>query len=176
MIPATLSSEYLQSIPVQKKKEQIKSIIDSFVGNLHHAASVGQTSFTFDPSHLIQAANTAANSYKMSLQQDLSGARLDASGDTVDMSGVRVDAALKQQQLGLMQKNVNFTSLPCSPLTVDDLISEFKLKFPNCRVSFKETWVDVNKTTKTLKSGIVIDWSVNTDVPKNADAPKNNAT
>jgi len=168
MIPATLSSEYLQYIPVQKKKEQIKSIIDSFVGNLHHAASVGQTSFTFDPSSIIQAANAAANSYKMTLQQDLSGA-------TVDMSGVRVDPAA-QQQLSLMEKNVNFTSLPCSALSVDDLISEFKLKFPNCRVSFKETWVDVNKTTKTLKSGIVIDWSVNTDVPKNADAPKNNAT
>jgi hypothetical protein len=175
MIPATLSSEYLQSIPAQRKKEQIKSIMDSFVGNLHHAASVGETSFTFDPSHLIQEANKAANSYKMNLNLDLSGARLDASGDTVDMSGVRIDAAWQKQQrqLGLMQKNVNFTSLPCSPLSVDDLISEFKVKFPSCRISFKETWVDVNKTTRTLKSGILIDWAPVKDTPQKKDAPVN---
>ena len=161
MIPATLSSEYLQSIPAQRKKEQIKSIMDSFVGNLHHAASVGETSFTFDPSHLIQEANKAANSYKMNLNLDLSGSSIDASGQVLDAGRQR-----QQMQLGLMQKNVNFTSLPCSPLSVDDLISEFKVKFPSCRISFKETWVDVNKTTRTLKSGILIDWApIKTDNP-----------
>lgn len=169
MIPVTLSSEYLQSIPAQRKKEQIKSIMDSFVGNLHHAASVGETSFTFDPSHLIQEANKAANSYKMNLNLDLSGSSLDASGQVLDAGRQR-----QQMQLGLMQKNVNFTSLPCSPLSVDDLISEFKVKFPSCRISFKETWVDVNKTTRTLKSGILIDWTpVKTDNPQKKDAPVN---
>ena len=169
MIPATLSSEYLQSIPAQRKKEQIKSIMDSFVGNLHHAASVGETSFTFDPSHLIQEANKAANSYKMNLNLDLSGSSIDASGQVLDAGRQR-----QQMQLGLMQKNVNFTSLPCSPLSVDDLISEFKVKFPSCRISFKETWVDVNKTTRTLKSGILIDWApIKTDNPQKKDAPVN---
>lgn len=169
MIPVTLSSEYLQSIPAQRKKEQIKSIIDSFVGNLHHAASVGQTSFTFDPSHLIQEANKAANSYKMNLNLDLSGSSLDASGQVLDAAWQK-----QQMQLGLMQKNVNFTSLPCSPLSVDDLISEFKVKFPSCQISFKETWVDVNKTTRTLKSGILIDWApIKTDNPQKKDAPVN---
>lgn len=169
MIPVTLSSEYLQSIPAQRKKEQIKSIMDSFVGNLHHAASVGETSFTFDPSHLIQEANKAANSYKMNLNLDLSGSSLDASGQVLDAAWQR-----QQMQLGLMQKNVNFTSLPCSPLSVDDLISEFKVKFPSCRISFKETWIDVNKTTRTLKSGILIDWApIKTDTPQKKDAPVN---
>lgn len=174
MIPVTLSSEYLQSIPAQRKKEQIKSIIDSFVGNLHHAASVGQTSFTFDPSHLIQEANKAANSYKMNLNLDLSGSSIDASGQVLDAAWQKQQMQKQQMQLGLMQKNVNFTSLPCSPLSVDDLISEFKVKFPSCRISFKETWVDVNKTTRTLKSGILIDWApVKTDTPQKKDAPVN---
>lgn len=173
MIPATLSSEYLQSIPAQRKKEQIKSIIDSFVGNLHHAASVGQTSFTFDPSHLIQEANNAANSYKMNLNLDLSGSSLDASGQVLDAAWQKQQMQRQQMQLGLMQKNVNFTSLPCSPLSVDDLISEFKLKFPSCQISFKETWVDVNKTTRTLKSGILIDWTPVKDTTQKKDAPVN---
>ncbi len=44
-------------------------------------------------------------------------------------------------------------------LTADDFVAAFQRKFPDCTVSYKETWVDVNATNRVLKRGIVIDWS-----------------
>ena len=44
-------------------------------------------------------------------------------------------------------------------ITIDDLISAFQRKFPDCDVSYKEVWIDVNSTTKSLRKGVVIDWS-----------------
>jgi alanine racemase len=44
-------------------------------------------------------------------------------------------------------------------LTADDLVAAFQRKFPDCTVSYQETWVDVNATNRVLKRGIVIDWS-----------------
>lgn len=51
----------------------------------------------------------------------------------------------------------------CNPpppvITNDDLVSAFQKKFPDCDVSYQETWVDVNPHNRVLKKGIVIDWS-----------------
>jgi hypothetical protein len=44
-------------------------------------------------------------------------------------------------------------------ITIDDLVSAFQKKFPDCNVSYKETWVDVDSKTMSLKKGIIIDWS-----------------
>lgn len=44
-------------------------------------------------------------------------------------------------------------------ITIDDLVSAFQRKFPDCDVSYKETWVDVDSKTMSLKKGIVVDWS-----------------
>ena len=44
-------------------------------------------------------------------------------------------------------------------ITIDDLISAFQRKFPDCDISYKEVWIDVNSTTKSLRKGVVIDWS-----------------
>ena len=44
-------------------------------------------------------------------------------------------------------------------LTIDDIVAAFQRKFPDCTVSYQETWVDVNATNRVLKRGIVIDWS-----------------
>ena len=51
--------------------------------------------------------------------------------------------------------------LPPPPPTItnEDLIAAFKLKFPDCDVSYEETWLEVNPTNRVLKKGIVIDWS-----------------
>jgi hypothetical protein len=51
--------------------------------------------------------------------------------------------------------------LPPSPPTIthEDLVEAFKLKFPDCHVSYEETWLEVNPTNRVLKKGIVIDWS-----------------
>lgn len=51
-------------------------------------------------------------------------------------------------------------SYPPPPVTTnDDLVSAFQKKFPDCDVSYQETWVDVNPHNRVLKKGIVIDWS-----------------
>ena len=51
-------------------------------------------------------------------------------------------------------------SSPVLPeITNGDLIAAFQRKFPDCDVSYQETWVDVTATNRVLKKGIVIDWS-----------------
>ena len=52
-----------------------------------------------------------------------------------------------------------YTQNPPPPLTTDDLIAAFQRKFPDCDVSYQETWVDLTATNRVLKKGIVIDWS-----------------
>lgn len=44
-------------------------------------------------------------------------------------------------------------------ITIDDLVSAFQKKFPECDVSYQETWVDIDSNTRSLKKGILIDWS-----------------
>lgn len=44
-------------------------------------------------------------------------------------------------------------------ITNDDLVSAFQKKFPECEVSYQETWVDINSTNRVLEMGIMIDWS-----------------
>jgi len=52
-----------------------------------------------------------------------------------------------------------YTQNPPPSLTYEDLIAGFQRKFPDCDVSYQETWVDVTTTNRVLKKGIVIDWS-----------------
>jgi hypothetical protein len=49
--------------------------------------------------------------------------------------------------------------MPALPITTDDLVAAFQLRFPDCLVSYKEAWVDSNANTKILTKGIMIDWS-----------------
>lgn len=44
-------------------------------------------------------------------------------------------------------------------ITNDDLVSAFQQKFPDCNISYQETWINVNSNNKVLKKGIMIDWS-----------------
>lgn len=43
--------------------------------------------------------------------------------------------------------------------TTDDMIEGFKLKFPDCRVEYVETWEETQPGVRTQKKGILIDWS-----------------
>jgi len=52
-----------------------------------------------------------------------------------------------------------YTQNPPPTFTHEDLVAAFKLKFPDCDVSYEETWLEVNPTNRVLKKGIVIDWS-----------------
>ena len=44
-------------------------------------------------------------------------------------------------------------------ITDEDLVAAFKRKYPDCAVSYEETWVDVTPQNRILKKGIRIDWS-----------------
>ena len=41
-------------------------------------------------------------------------------------------------------------------LTTEDYLAAFQRKFPNCSISYQETW---EPTTRIMKKGILIDWS-----------------
>lgn len=43
--------------------------------------------------------------------------------------------------------------------TYEELIVEIQKKFPDSKISYKETWVDTARDTRVLKKGILIDWS-----------------
>jgi disulfide oxidoreductase YuzD len=40
-----------------------------------------------------------------------------------------------------------------------ELIAAIEKKYPDCKVTYEEMWVDVGISNRTLKKGIVIDWS-----------------
>jgi hypothetical protein len=48
---------------------------------------------------------------------------------------------------------------PPPPLTDADLIAGFFTRFPGCNIYYDESWVETNSSTRTLKKGIMIDWS-----------------
>ena len=43
--------------------------------------------------------------------------------------------------------------------TRDEFITAIETRYPDCKVSYQETWVDVGINNRTFKKGIVIDWS-----------------
>jgi hypothetical protein len=59
---------------------------------------------------------------------------------------------------GVMRSTASMSS---PVLTIDDLITGFQRKFPDCKVTYEEFWVEINSHTgaRILKKGILIDWS-----------------
>lgn len=51
------------------------------------------------------------------------------------------------------------TCPPAPEVTDAELIAGLFTRFPGCNIYYEETWTDVNPTNRTLKKGIVIDWS-----------------
>jgi len=51
--------------------------------------------------------------------------------------------------------------LSSSPLSMsnDELVAELQTKFPGCKVTYGEVWVNNYANNRTLKTGITIDWS-----------------
>jgi hypothetical protein len=47
-----------------------------------------------------------------------------------------------------------YVPAPTPHATMDDFVAAFKLKFPDCDISYQEVWVALD-----LKKGILIDWS-----------------
>lgn len=48
---------------------------------------------------------------------------------------------------------------PALTITIDDYIQAFKQIFPECMIEYREVWVELSSTSRTLKKGIVVDWS-----------------
>jgi hypothetical protein len=103
------SREYLQSIPQQRKQEEIDRIVNNFKIQIFTAAAAGFTSYRY----------------------------------------VRDDRANHHIAGGH----------PLVVLTDPEIIAGFFERFPGCKVYYEEAWVESGKDTKTLKKGIVIDWS-----------------
>ena len=103
------SREYLQSIPQQRKQEEIDRIVNNFKIQIFTAAAAGFTSYRY----------------------------------------LRDDRATQQVGVGH----------PVVVLTDAEIVAGFFERFPGCKVYYEEAWVESGKDTKTLKKGIVIDWS-----------------
>jgi len=46
-----------------------------------------------------------------------------------------------------------------SIMSPDELVPLFKEKFPDCKITYEEQWVNTTDNTRLLKKGIRIDWS-----------------
>ena len=56
-----------------------------------------------------------------------------------------------------------FTNQRCFPphpvFTDEEFIRAIEKKYPDCKVTYEDIWVDNGVNNRTLKKGIVIDWS-----------------
>ena len=44
-------------------------------------------------------------------------------------------------------------------VTDEEVLAAIQVKCPDCKVTLQETWIDTGLNTRTLKKGILIDWS-----------------
>jgi hypothetical protein len=135
------SREYLQSIPEKRKQSTIDQIAESFIPELQNTASSGKTCYLYEiPLSCHQKRETYI------------------PGHAIPAIGIRTRAD---------------TSIPPTwqfhhtwpILSLNDVVEGLKKKFPDCKVTYEENWIEdpswqtTGKITKTLNKGIVIDWS-----------------
>jgi hypothetical protein len=104
------SRDYLQSMPEQRKQQQIDSIVGMFHNDLLNAAASGKKNYMY-----IRPTNKAPQ--------------------------------------------ISWPNHSPLPLSDAELIAGFFTRFPGCNIYYQEDWVESGRDTKTLKKGIVIDWS-----------------
>jgi len=81
---------------------------------------------------------------------------------TYDPTLYRRNIAAAKQMVHLQPKSMHASGNVQAEqpvITDEDLVAAFKRKFPDCAVSYEETWVDVTPQNRILKKGIRIDWS-----------------
>lgn len=44
-------------------------------------------------------------------------------------------------------------------ISIDELIAGFQRNFPECQISYDESWIDETPTRRYLSKAIIIDWS-----------------
>jgi hypothetical protein len=63
------------------------------------------------------------------------------------------------KQIAPMTSPYPFDSKKSHTIPIDEIVFEFKIKFPDCYVKYIEKWVESTANTRVLKRGILIDWS-----------------
>jgi len=108
-----LSRAYLQSLPAQKKREQIEQMLDHVNTIVKNEAISGKTSYLYN---------------------------------------------LKNPQIEhYMKTRVHQPHLPV--IDDSDFLPVLQTMFPDCTISYQETWIDITATNKVLTKGFLIDWS-----------------
>jgi hypothetical protein len=137
------SRESLQAIPEKRKQSTIDQITESFINDLLNQASTGKSSYLYE---IPLSCHQIRNPY--------------IPGHAIPALSVH------------KHRNVD-TSIPPTwqyhptwpILDLNDVVQGLKKKFPDCKVNYEETWIEdsskqyAGTITKTLKKGIVIDWS-----------------
>lgn len=137
------SREYLQSIPEKRKQSTIDNIAASFINELQSIAGAGKSSYLYEippECHQIRIPYVPGNAIPAQTMH---------KHRNVDNS---IPPTWQYQ--------------PTWPiLTLEDVVQGLKKKFPDCKVSYEETWIEdssrqhMGTITKKLKKGIMIDWS-----------------
>jgi hypothetical protein len=105
------SRSYLRDLPDRRKKQEVDSMIQSFIFELNNHACRGITHYFFDMSNMKHIA-----------------------------------------EIGMYEKARTYN---CS---IEEIMDEFKVRFPGCGIHYKEQWINTSATTSRLKKGIYIDW------------------
>jgi hypothetical protein len=56
----------------------------------------------------------------------------------------------------LLRQHIN---QPIPAFTNEEIIAAIEKNYPDCKVTYEENWVDTRINNRTLKKGIMIDWS-----------------
>lgn len=140
MAQQIFSRAHLQSLPEKLKVDTINKMIDGFILSVQQTATAGKTSYIYDitqPSHI----NILKQYYYQSSEYQFAPQLLSA-------------ASAPQRIAPTNMEGLSETIIPMT-----DIISQIQGRFPGCRVSYQETWVDVSSNTRIAKKGILIDWS-----------------
>ena len=135
------SRDYLQNLPKQRKQETINQILGSFINDLQIVAGSGKLSYLYE----IPASCHQVRTPYIPRQSIHTHARHQ-----------NVDTSIPPT----WQYQPNYPIL-----NLDEVLEGIKNKFPDCKVSYEETWIEdtsrqnAGQITKTLKKGILIDWS-----------------
>jgi hypothetical protein len=129
MSDITYSRAYLRGIPEQLGQKRKQEMKRQLVGSL-----LG---------HVTAAASSEKTSYMV---------------DEVVYAPYKPSIQKDPHRMGQPAKSWQY---PCQDVTLtdDEILGALSEKFPDCVVSFQETWVDTSHNTRVLKKGILIDWS-----------------
>ena len=113
------SRAYLQSLPLERKREEVDTLIRQFAPSIRNTAREGYTYYLFD------------------------------------MTNMRLVKPIPEhKRVCVLQSPQNTYTIPN-----EELVTLFQEKFPDCTVTYQEIWTETETNERTVKKGILIDWS-----------------